>query len=122
MRKGFIVIAIMGIISSCGQRYISPGELDIILHKNDIVIVDLRNEKKYADGHIKGAVSAEYHEATFIRDITTLDRKSEIILYCGEGIKSDKAASLMKEKGFKSIKILRGGYSSWVNAGFSTER
>ena len=111
------------IFSSCGGAgYISPGELQDEMQKNNTVIIDLRNNKKFGDSHIRGAVNAEYHEKTFLRDIQGIDKKSAVILYCGEGVKSDRAAVIMKKNGFSNIRILEGGYSRWLNEGFPSDK
>lgn len=110
------------IFLSCGgQDYLTPAELSTAISSEKIVIIDLRNEKNFAGGHIKGAVNFEFHEATFLRDIRNIDKKSRVVLYCGEGIRSDKAAEIMKDEGFHDIVILKGGYSRWLGDGFTGE-
>jgi len=114
---------ILVVMLSCGSpEYISPDVLSSMLTGEKNVIIDLRNEKKFADGHILGAINAEYHEATFLRDIKKIDKESRIVLYCGEGIKSDKAADVMRKEGFRKIMILQGGYNRWLGEGRSVEK
>jgi len=103
------------LILSCGRvEYINPDELRAMMSHGGVVIVDLRDVKKFNDGHIQGAISAQFHEKTFLRDIAGIDKNREVVIYCGEGIKSDKAAEAMKDNGFRRIFILEGGYSRWA--------
>ena len=110
-------------ILSCGTpEYISPDTLSSMLAEEKTVIIDLRNDKKFADGHIRGAINAEFHEATFLRDIKKIDKDSRVVLYCGEGIKSDKAADVLRKEGFRKILILQGGYNRWLGEGHKAEK
>jgi len=120
----FIVIPVFSLIFlTCGgPEYITPAKLLSVMSEEKTVIIDLRNEKKFADGHIKGAINAEYHEATFLRDVKNIDKELRVILYCGEGVKSDKAADVMRKEGFQKIMILQGGYNRWLGEGHKAER
>jgi rhodanese-related sulfurtransferase len=110
---------ILILMLSCGTpEYISPDTLSSMLAEEKTVIIDLRNDKKFADGHIRGAINAEFHEATFLRDI----KDSRVVLYCGEGIKSDKAADVLRKEGFRKILILQGGYNRWLGEGHKAEK
>ena len=114
---------ILILMLSCGTpEYISPDTLSSMLAEEKTVIIDLRNDKKFADGHIRGAINAEYHEATFLRDIKKIDKDSRVVLYCGEGIKSDKAADVLRKEGFQKILILQGGYNRWLGEGHKAEK
>lgn len=107
----FVIIFML----SCGTpEYISPVILSSMFADEKTLIIDLRNEKKFKDGHIPGAINAEFHDATFLRDISDIEKNRRVVLYCGEGIKSDKAADVMRKEGFKNIMILQGGYNRWL--------
>ena len=121
--RGWIFPVIFFIFLSCGEpEYLTPADISSVVSSEKTVIIDLRNEKKFADGHIKGAINAEFHDATFLRDVKNIDKEKTIVLYCGEGIKSDKAAEIMKKEGFRNIKILSGGYTRWLSDGFHGEK
>lgn len=108
--------------ASCNQySYITPDRL-FSADKGGMLILDLRQKAKYDDAHISGAVSAEFNNSTFSGYLDTLDKSREIVIYCGEGIKSEQAAGLMAAKGFRHVKMLKGGYSGWVQKGYPTGR
>ncbi|UOQ45185.1 MBL fold metallo-hydrolase [Halobacillus salinarum] len=109
--------------------FMSPGELkeaeeletyDSITAKElkekykdheDYVIVDVRNESEWKEGHI--------NNAQHIMLGTLEDRTEEIpdgatpIVHCQSGMRSAIAASLLQAKGYKNVLNLKGGYSSW---------
>jgi rhodanese-related sulfurtransferase len=118
--SGIISSVFLTIIACGGISYMTPDELNLKIPEGNSVIIDLRDNKKYSDGHINGAINMEYNNLTFLRNITNsnIDKKNMIIIYCGEGIKSDQAAEILAENGFKEIRILKGGYSEWIKQGY----
>ena len=67
---------------------------------------------------IKGAMNAEYHPKTFTRDTERIDRNAAIILYCGMGLKTEKAADELERRGFTRVYAMEGGMEAWKKAGF----
>lgn len=71
------------------------------LIRNGAVILDVRTEKEYETGHIKGSVNISLGSirARYIE----LDPKKVYITVCSHGLRSVKAESILKEKGFRHI-------------------
>ncbi|MDN5424129.1 MAG: rhodanese-like domain-containing protein [Chryseobacterium sp.] len=72
-----------------------------LLIKKDAVILDVRTEKEYAMGHIKGAVNISL--GTIRERYTELDPDKTYITVCSHGLRSVKAEHILKEKGFKHV-------------------
>ena len=66
---------------------ISAKMLDYYVDRKDSLIIDLRDEKEYAEGHVKGAVNIPYGKFDEYRK---LPEKKVLVLYCDRG-----GASLM---------------------------
>ncbi len=81
----------------------------IIQGKSDYRLVDLRNEKDYADYHIP---TAENVAITALND-GSLARNERIVLYSDGGIHSAQAWFLLKANQFKGVYILFGGLEEW---------
>lgn len=75
------------------------------LVKNGAVILDVRTEKEFEMGHIKGSVNISL--GTIRKRYTELDPKKVYITVCSHGLRSVKAEKILKEKGFK--KVYNGG-------------
>lgn len=74
------------------------------LIKKGALILDVRTEKEYETGHIKGSVNISLGE---IRErYIELDRDKTYITVCSHGLRSVKVESILKEKGFK---VYNGG-------------
>ena len=64
-------------------------------------------------GHIAGARLVDFHGPDFAAEIGKFPRDASIFLYCRSGNRSGKALDLMKGMGFKDVRHLSGGITSW---------
>jgi rhodanese-related sulfurtransferase len=81
----------------------------LIQGKSDFRLIDLRNEKDFAEYHIPSAENVTLSGL----DQSTLQRNEKIILYSDGGIHSAQAWMLLEAKRFKGVYILRGGLEEW---------
>lgn len=77
------------------------------------VILDVRPEKMYAEGHIKDALSLDFDADNFKDELAKLDKEKPVYVYCNAGHKSRKTALLLGEMGFKSVMELKEGLNDW---------
>ena len=84
-----------------------------------IVLVDVREDREWAAGHIPGAVHVG--RGVLERDAEALwpDPATPIVLYCGGGYRSALAADAMQRLGFTEVWSLAGGVRTWQTAGLS---
>ncbi|MCX6142611.1 MAG: rhodanese-like domain-containing protein [Ignavibacteriales bacterium] len=77
-----------------------------------VLLLDVRTEKEWRQGHIKGAHHIPLHELT--RRSSELDKHKnrEIICYCQTGNRSISAALRLKRLGF-STASMKGGIAEW---------
>jgi len=71
------------------------------LIKNGAVILDVRTEKEFEMGHI--ASSQNISLGTIRERYTELNPEKTYITVCSHGLRSVKAESILKEKGFKKV-------------------
>ncbi len=94
------------------QHY-TPGEVQERLHrKQDLVLLDVRTEREWKGGHIKGAVHIPLHELTHRTEELEKHRNRQIICYCQTGSRSVSAAVRLKKLGFTTANM-KGGLSEW---------
>jgi rhodanese-related sulfurtransferase len=89
---------------------------------SDAVIIDVRTPPEVADGIIPGAINIDYNAPDFSEKISRLDKSKPYYVYCMAGVRSSKAADIMKAEGFTNVINLEGGYKSWVESGFETDK
>ena len=101
-------------------QIISGKTLDIYLQKKQCLVIDLREENSYKEGHIPGAVWMDWEYAQEHIDGLLGDYVQEhkhwpewIILYCDSGNISLLTARDLATRGYP-VMSLNGGYEQYV--------
>lgn len=79
-------------------------------HDNKLVVIDVRREPEFADGHIKGAVNIPLNDMTDPATMANLDETQNLYVHCAGGYRSIIAASLLKRQGIHNLRNITGGY------------
>lgn len=97
---------------------ISQNELsNLIQEGGDILLIDVRTEGEYDQGHLPGAIVIPYDEFdTRYKDILEFKDKP-IVLYCHVGGMGDYAGGVLLKNGFTNVKNLDGGINGWIKSG-----
>ncbi|MFN2104704.1 MAG: rhodanese-like domain-containing protein [Candidatus Promineifilaceae bacterium] len=97
-------------------RDVTPTEATRLINHENAVLVDIRNDKDYRDGHVVNAVhvTAEKNEA-----VGKLEkyRDRPLIVCCRSGNQSRSLSAALSKKGFASVYNLKGGLHAWQQAG-----
>lgn len=86
------------------------------------VLLDVRTPFEFNEGHIENARNLDFSANTFEQEIEKLDKDQPVFLYCAIGVRSAKAASLMRKKGFKHVFDLDGGYQDLIKVGMKNAK
>lgn len=84
--------------------------MDIPFDPN-IVIVDVRKEPEFADGHIKEAVNIPLSDLTDPGSMAIFDDQHNIYVHCAGGYRSVIALSLIKRQGIHNLRNVVGGWA-----------
>jgi rhodanese-related sulfurtransferase len=98
------------------------GEVQKRLERGEtLVIIDVREESEWDQGHIPGAV--HLGKGIIERDIERMfpDSDAELILYCGGGFRSALAADNLTRMGYTKAISMDGGMRGWREAGLDVE-
>jgi rhodanese-related sulfurtransferase len=103
---------------------IKPEELIKIIESKDpnILVVSNDPQESFDEGHIPGAVSFPW--STQLKQPVRLPRNKTLILYCScshEEDSSDMAAKLA-QLGYRSLKVLDGGFLKWTELKYPIEK
>lgn len=95
---------------------ISPNEYVSTFNEGEVthVLLDVREEYEFADGHIEGA--SRISVANLQNNLDVLPRDVPIVVYCRSGNRSSQAAQILASNGFTEIYDL-GGINDWQAAG-----
>jgi len=83
--------------------------MDIPFDEN-LLVLDVRRETEFADGHIKDAVNLPLQELVDPGSMAILEERHNLYVHCGGGYRSVIAASLLKRQGFHNLRNVTGGW------------
>jgi glyoxylase-like metal-dependent hydrolase (beta-lactamase superfamily II)/rhodanese-related sulfurtransferase len=109
-------------VTSGDVKDIDPQELaDLIEHGNGSrpIVIDVREPWEFAQGHVPGAQLISLGE--FSRRVGELDPERPVAVICASGSRSQSAAALLGQKGFKTVYNVRGGTLTWMQRGLPLE-
>ncbi len=90
---------------------VEPDELLMdIPHDQNLVVVDVRREAEFADGHLKDAVNIPLNELTDPGSMANIEENQNLYVHCGGGYRSVIAASLLKRQGIHNLRNVLGGW------------
>ena len=76
-------------------------------------VLDVREQHEYEINRIPGSTLIPLGDLP--ERFTELDASREIIAQCKSGMRSARAASFLREHGFRNVKNLKGGILAWVD-------
>ena len=80
-------------------------------HDENLIVVDVRKETEFADGHVKEAVNLPLGDMNDPALITNIEDRDNLYVHCAGGYRSVIAASLLKRQGFHNLRNVVGGWS-----------
>ncbi|MGB4845799.1 MAG: rhodanese-like domain-containing protein [Ferruginibacter sp.] len=82
-----------------------------IPHDPNLVIVDVRRETEFADGHIKDAQNLPLNEMNDVVNLAHFEDNQNLYVHCAGGYRSVIAASLLKREGTHNLRNVLGGWN-----------
>jgi glyoxylase-like metal-dependent hydrolase (beta-lactamase superfamily II)/rhodanese-related sulfurtransferase len=86
-----------------------------IPHDPNLLVVDVRKEGEWADGHLADSMNLPLQEMTDITLLAQFEENQNLYIHCAGGYRSVIAASLLKREGIDNIRNILGGWSSIKN-------
>lgn len=125
----FFILSITFIFIACSQNKESNNMQDeakaetkvtideakkIVDENEDLVILDVRTQDEYDEGHIKNAILIPYN--TIEENIDKIDKYKDkpILVYCRTGRRSAIAVKTLIDNGFTKIYHMSEGISAWT--------
>ncbi|MEP6711118.1 MAG: MBL fold metallo-hydrolase [Ferruginibacter sp.] len=81
-----------------------------IPHDPNLLVVDVRRETEFADGHLKNAVNMPLNEMTDVLQLAQFEDNQNLYVHCAGGYRSVIASSLLKRQGIHNIRNVIGGW------------
>lgn len=97
----------------------TPEAVHAALQKGEVLLVDVREPSEYAVERIHGALL--YPLSTFDARALPMEGR-KLVLHCGGGVRSLKAAHKLLEAGHAHVTHVDGGLAAWKAAGLPVIR
>ena len=117
MKKYFtFLLALLGLNTACSQQNYENTDVNgfaTLIQQADVVVIDVRTAKEFAEGHISGAINSDVNESDFLTKVSGLvPAGKRIAVYCRSGRRSANAAGKLADAGY-NVTNLKGGILAW---------
>ena len=96
-----------------GVQVMDVAKYEKKMSQPDVQLIDVRTPEEFSEGHLENAINIDVTADDFDAKVATLDKEKPVMVYCKLGGRSSKAATRLKELGFKNITDLEGGIMNW---------
>lgn len=100
---------------------ISAEQILDVINDESVQIIDVRTETEFEAGNLKNAQNICITNDDFKAKAELLDKNKPVYLYCKSGVRSAKAAEVLREMGFIYIYDMKGGMDEWKEKGYKTD-
>ena len=113
---GLAAMILCGASRGVAIHHLSPADADKLLAEGGVLLLDVRTEKEFQGGHIPSAQRVPIAEIPDQISGLAKDKTQPILVYCGTGTRSAKAARMLYREGYKDVYHLSGGLRAWTAA------
>ncbi|MCF2949519.1 rhodanese-like domain-containing protein [Paraglaciecola aquimarina] len=92
------------------------------MDKKTHVIIDVRTEKEYQEGHVPAAINIPLQMLQDNFESVQPDKNKTLVLYCRSGYRAGKAAKVLQDKGYTNLVHLQGDMLGWQKSGLPIEK
>ena len=103
-------------IGGVGGRRVEPAQATRLINQDDAVVIDVRNDSEFAQGHIVNAVHLPFGGLAQQLDKLEKYRDRTIITACRSGQQAASASGVLRKHGFQKVFSLSGGITAWQGA------
>lgn len=124
MNNWQLFVALVIILALLARTWVGPGAIAsirptdavMLINRQGAVVVDVRTDKEYQEGHIMNSLHIPLgvleNRISELKDL----KSTPLIVACRTGSRSSSAAAKLKKQGFQAVKNLNGGMLSWASA------
>jgi len=71
--------------------------------QNGVLVIDVRSEKEFAEGHLDGAINIEWDQTDALLAAIGSDKQRQVVLYCRSGNRSGKSITELESRGYTHL-------------------
>lgn len=92
------------------------------MNREKAVVIDVREAKEFADGHIVGSKNVPLSELEAKLPATVKNKATPLIMVCATGARSNRGVAVAKKLGYADAQSLTGGMGAWRSASLPVEK
>ena len=97
---------------------VAPCDWNELVSREDVVLIDVRNDYEFDVGTFRGAIAAQTAEfgefPSYIEKHLDRRRHKKVAMFCTGGIRCEKASAYMLSIGFEEVYQLDGGILKYI--------
>ena len=109
----FLLVAFVVNEGKRGGAAISPNNLVNLVNRNGAVVIDIRDNKDFGNGHIAGAMNMPFSSIDSRVGELESYKEKPIVLVCKMGQHAGSIGRKLKSQGFEDVRRLSGGMAEW---------
>lgn len=109
----FVLVTLLSIAQNATIKQVNPVQFQQLIKNPKGVLLDVRTQSEFGNGHIANSGQLNYYALDFKKRLLLLPKNEPIYLYCNTGYRSEKAAEILIENGYKNVYNLEHGIMDW---------
>lgn len=82
----------------------------------EFIVLDVRTEEEFKQGHIKGALNISHDQISQQLDQLKQYKDKMIIVHCRSGRRAQTAEAILQSHQFNKLRHLKGDFKAWLAA------
>lgn len=99
-------------------HYLQPEEWHEFIQRDDVIVIDTRNDYEYKAGTFKNAIDPQTESfrefPEYVQKNLSDKKDKKIAMFCTGGIRCEKSTSLLLQEGFEEVYHLKGGILNYL--------
>ena len=123
MKRTYLALILLLSFDALSAELWSVAQLQEAISKSDHkpVLLDVRTQSEYNDGHIKDAINIPHDQLLKEPQLVSVYKDSQVVVFCRSGVRAGKVIEMLEGLGFKEIIDIDGDMLAWNEAGHSVE-
>lgn len=101
---------------SSGAPAISATEAVMLMSRSKAIVLDVRDEAEYQEGHIQGAKNIPVTALAERLDELSKHKEKPVLVHCQKGMRAKTACKILAAQEFSQLRQLNGGFEAWQEA------
>ena len=99
---------------------IDAQTVESLRHRDDVVILDVRENSEFVEGHIPGAVLLPLGDIP--ANLGEIPKDKTVVAVCRSGNRSNQATQYLRQQGYENVHNMLGGMNGWSQSGYEIEK